>query len=167
MKIGVRTINARAETVAKLPTFRDAFAKRRCLIPADGFFEWRKDGKTKTPYAIVPKGVPCFAFAGLWEAWRDGAHEGSEWLRTCTIVTGKPNEVAAPIHDRMPVILEPEAWAKWLGEEPAVALELLALLRPYPAEKMRAYPISNRVNSVRNDDPGLIEPMQAEGGGWV
>jgi putative SOS response-associated peptidase YedK len=155
VKIGATCINAKAETVAEKPAFRDAFKNRRCLIPADGFYEWRKTDGGKVPYAIVPKdGV--FAFAGLWERWKDPASQ--EVVRSCTIVTGRPNELVAPIHDRMPVILPPEAWPRWLGEEPATRDELLELLQPYPADRMRAYPISTRVNSVRNDEPALLEP---------
>ena len=165
LKIGSRLINARAETVATLPAFRDAFESRRCLIPASGFYEWRKDGPTNTPYAIVPTDAPLFAFAGLWENWRDRqAGDDAEWIRTCTIVTGEPNELVAPIHNRMPVILPQEAWARWLGEETVHRDDLLELLNPYPASRMRAYSISPRVNSVRNDDAGLIEPMMATGG---
>jgi putative SOS response-associated peptidase YedK len=155
LAFGAKCINAKAETVADKPAFRDAFKTRRCLIPADGFYEWRKTGGAKVPYAIVPEdGV--FAFAGLWERWKDPASQ--EIVRSCTIVTGRPNELVAPIHDRMPVILPKETWARWLGEEPASREELLDLLQPYPAERMRAYPISTRVNSVRNDEPALLEP---------
>ena len=162
LSFGARLINARAETVATTPAFRDAFKARRCLIPASGFYEWRKSGASKTPYAILPKDEPLFAFAGLWENWRDKS--GGEWIRTCTIITGPANPLLAPIHERMPIILEPDAWGRWLGDEPATGEALLALLRPYPAERMVAYPISTRVNSVKNDDAGLIEPLTAEGG---
>jgi putative SOS response-associated peptidase YedK len=113
----------------------------------------------------VPADAPLFAFAGLWENWRDPA-QGADaaWLRSCTIVTGEPNELLAPIHQRMPVILPEDAWAQWLGEAPATSGELRALLKPYPAERMRLYPVSTRVNSVKNDDIGLLEPLMAEGG---
>jgi putative SOS response-associated peptidase YedK len=155
LSFGAKCINAKAETVAEKPAFRDAFKNRRCLIPADGFYEWQKTAGGKVPHAIVPKeGV--FAFAGLWERWKDPA--SLEIVRSCTIVTGRPNELVAPIHDRMPVILPPETWPRWLGEEPASREELLDLLQPYPADRMRAYPISTRVNSVRNDEPALLEP---------
>jgi len=101
----------------------------------------------------------------LWENWRDkAAADGAEWIRTCAIITGEPNELVSPIHDRMPVILPQEAWARWLGEEAADRDELQLLLKPYPAERMRTYSISTRVNSVKNDDAGLIEPMMATGG---
>jgi putative SOS response-associated peptidase YedK len=159
LKIGSRMINARAETVATQPAFRDAFRERRCIIPASGFYEWQKIGVTKQPYAIVPEGDPLFAFAALWENWRvRAAADSAEWIRTCTIITGEPNELVAPIHNRMPVILPSEAWGTWLGEEPASAAELQALLKPFPAGCMRAYPVSTKVNSVKNDEPSLIEP---------
>ena len=162
LKDGSRMINARAETLATQPAFRDAFQARRCLIPASGFYEWKKTGTAKQPYAIVPKGDPLFAFAGVWENWRDRtAGEGAEWIRTCAIITGEPNELVAPIHDRMPVILPREAWPLWLGEAPANAEELQALLKSYPAERMRAYPISTKVNSVKNDGPELLDAASA------
>jgi putative SOS response-associated peptidase YedK len=168
LSIGSRLINARAETLATTPAFRDAFAGRRCLIPASGFYEWQKTGKTKTPYAIVPTDAPLFAFAGLWENWRDKkAGDTAPWIRTCSIVTGKPNELLAPLHDRMPVILDESAWAAWLGENAAEPGDLLGLLKPYPATAMKAYPVGTRVNSVKNDDAGLIEPMMAAGGTMV
>jgi putative SOS response-associated peptidase YedK len=157
LKLGSRMINARAETVATMPAFRDAFAERRCIIPASGFYEWQKTGTAKHPYAIVPEGEPLFAFAGLWENWRDRAgSEGAQWVRTCSIITGEPNELVAPIHNRMPVILPSEVWPQWLGEEPADKDALLSLLKPSPAERMRTYPVSTKVNSVKNDEPALI-----------
>ncbi|HZB93764.1 MAG TPA: SOS response-associated peptidase [Stellaceae bacterium] len=163
LSFGARCINARAETVAKTAAFRDAFRARRCLIPASGFYEWRKSAKTRTPYAILPKDEPLFAFAGLWENWRDAAGGGS-WIRTCTIITCNANPLLMPIHERMPVILGEQDWACWLGEAPATPEQLLALLRPFPAERMRLYPVAPRVNSVKNDDPSLIDPVMAEGG---
>lgn len=153
---GARCINAKAETLADKPAFREAFASRRCLIPADGFYEWQKTPAGKVPYAILPKDGP-FAFAGLWERWRDP--QTREIVRSCAIVTGPPNALVAPLHDRMPVILPPDAWPAWLGETLASRNGLLALLRPYPAERMRAYRVGTRVNSVRNDEPALIEPV--------
>jgi putative SOS response-associated peptidase YedK len=167
MSMSARLINARSETLATTPAFRDAFQRRRCLIPASGFYEWRKDGKARIPYAIVPEGAPLFAFAGLWENWRDPASSAgadAPWVRSCAIVTGEPNALLAPIHNRMPVILPEDAWAQWLGEAPASAAELSQLLKPYPAERMRLYPVSPRVNSVKNDDPSLAAPLMAEGG---
>ena len=165
MSMAARLINARSETLATTAAFRDAFARRRCLIPASGFYEWRKDGKARVPYAILPKDAPLFAFAGLWENWRDpAAGPDAPWVRSCAIVTGEPNPLIAPIHSRMPVILPEDAWAEWLGEAPAAAGGLSRLLKPYPAERMRLYPVSPRVNSVKNDDSSLPEPLMAEGG---
>jgi hypothetical protein len=144
------------------PSIRDAFKSRRCIIPASGFYEWVQTGATKQPYAIVPEGDPLFAFDGLWESWRDrSAGEGAEWIRTCTIITGEPNELVALIHNRMPVMLPREAWSAWLGEEPADKDALLSLLKPCPAERMRAYAVSARVNSVKNDEPALLDDVAA------
>jgi putative SOS response-associated peptidase YedK len=154
---GPKAINARSETVATNNIFKDAFARRRCLVPADAFYEWRKiGGKTTEPYAIAPAGG-VFAFAGLWERWKNPAD--GVILRSFTIVTGRPNALCAPIHDRMPVILPPEAWPLWLGEEEASPEELLALLQPYPAERMRVYRIGPAVGNVKNDEPALLEPV--------
>ncbi|WP_420632168.1 SOS response-associated peptidase [Candidatus Leptofilum sp.] len=157
IKIGSRMINARSETVAEKPSFRAAFKRRRCLIPADGFYEWRKLGSGKQPTFIRPVDGEerPFALAGLWEVWRDP--DGSS-LQTCTILTTTPNELMAPIHNRMPVIVEPEDFDLWLNPEPNPELGL-HLLRPYPAEKMRAYPVSTIVNSPRNDVPECIQPV--------
>jgi putative SOS response-associated peptidase YedK len=155
--VGPKAINARSETIATSRIFRDAFERRRCLVPADGFYEWQKrDGRTQ-PYAIVPAGGGVFAFAGLWERWKN-PQDGSI-LRSFTIATGRPNRLCAPIHDRMPVILPPAAWPLWLGEAEADRGELLALLQPYPDELMRAYAVGPRVGNVRNDDPALLEPL--------
>jgi putative SOS response-associated peptidase YedK len=155
-KIGYSTINARAEDVASKPAFREAFKKRHCLIPADRFYEWmRLDAKSKRPFAIALKSEEPFAFAGLWESWRpiDG-----ESLETFTILTTSENELMRPIHDRMPVILEPRDYDRWLdaGDPARPAVDLL---RPYPAEKMLAWPVSDRVGNVRNNDPALLERL--------
>jgi len=158
LAFGPKCINARSETVATNQIFRDAFERRRCLIPADGFYEWQKQGgKTTQPFAIVPEKGGIFAFAGLWERWKNPADGGI--VRSFTIVTGLPNALCRPIHERMPVILPQAAWPLWLGEAEASPDALLALLRPYPAELMRAYPIGPRVGNVRNDDPGLLDPV--------
>ena len=165
LSFGPKCINARRETVATNNIFRDAFESRRCLIPADAFYEWQKregpDNKKAKPqpYAIVPA-TGLFAFAGLWERWKNPA-DGSI-LRSFTIVTGQPNALAAPIHDRMPVILPPAAWPIWLGETDAPPEELLALLAPYPAELMRVYPIGPTVGNVKNDTPELLDPITPE-----
>ena len=151
--IGSRMINARAETLAEKPAFRAALKKRRCLVLADGFYEWQKTPTGKQPMRITRASGEPFAMAGLWETW--DAPDGS-LLRTFTIVTGEPNELVAAIHNRMPTILLPEHEALWLDNaaEPAIWLDIL---RPYPAERMAAYPVSRRVNHVANDDPGLVE----------
>jgi putative SOS response-associated peptidase YedK len=157
-KIAYRTINARAETVDKAPSYRQAFIKRRCLIPADGFYEWRKTAKPKLPFAIAMKDDRPFTFAGLWENWKDP--ETGEWVRTCTIITGEPNELVAQIHPRMPVIIPEQHHAAWLGETEDGNLK--ELLVPYPADQMRMWEISPRVNSPKNDDPSLWEPLHSE-----
>jgi putative SOS response-associated peptidase YedK len=158
LKVSFSNINAKAETVAEKPAFRDAFRERRCVIPADGFYEWKKiDAKTKQPYAIVMKDRSVFGFAGLWERWKDRA--SGEMIQSCTIITTTPNEVCAALHDRMPVILEPKDYARWLGEEATDPPHLMAMLRPYPAEAMEAYPVSARVGNVKNTDATLFEPL--------
>jgi len=153
-------INARAETVARKPAFRAAFEARRCLIPADGFYEWRRSGRNgggREPYRICLADEAAFAFAGLWECWigPDGAA-----LESCAVITCDANALVAPIHDRMPVILDPADHAAWLGEGGASAADARALLRPFPAEAMRAYPVSTRVNSPRNDDARCFAPRE-------
>ena len=155
-KIGYRTINARAETVYTAPSYREAFKKRRCLIPADGFYEWKKVPGGKIPYAIGMRDDSPFVFAGLWEGWKDPST--GEWLRTCTIITGEPNELVAQVHTRMPVILPEEHHAKWLGE--AVENDLKELLRPFPGENMKMWPISQRVNDPKNDDETILQPIE-------
>jgi putative SOS response-associated peptidase YedK len=157
-KLGYSLINARAEGIDTKPSFRDAFKSRRCIIPADGFYEWKKlDAKTKQPYAIVPTGDEPFAFAGLWERWKDPT--SGEIVRSCSIVTGEPNELVAPIHNRMPVILDRATWPMWLGETAGERGGLLELLKPCPADRMRTYAIGPRVGNVKNDDPSLIEAV--------
>ena len=157
--IGSRMINARAETLAEKPSFRTALSRRRCLIPADGFYEWQaapegaKGGKT--PTYLHRKDSGLFAFAGLWDEWH--APDGSP-LRSCTIITTTPNAVAAPIHDRMPVILRPEDEQFWLDHAVTDASDLLPLLVPYPSELMESYAVSRRVNVPVIDDPELVLP---------
>ena len=156
MAIGSRLINARSETVVEKPSFRQAFAQRRCLILADGFYEWQRSPDKKvpsTPYHFHRKDRAAFAFAGLWEQWR--SPEGGE-VRSCTILTTTANGLVAPVHDRMPVILSGgDLWA-WLA--PAKAEEHLALLKPYPEEWMERYPVSRRVNSPALDVAELALP---------
>lgn len=161
--IGSKMINARAETLAEKPSFRTALQRRRCLIPADGFYEWQDaaadlpSGKKapRTPMHIRLQGGGLFAFAGLWDEWH--APDGSP-LRSCTIITTAPNAVTAPIHDRMPVILRREDEGLWLDRSVSDATALLPLLVPYPAEVMEAYAVSRAVNAPTMDDPGLIVP---------
>lgn len=154
-KIASTLINAKSETIAEKPSFREAFARRRCVIPADAFYEWKVEGKTRTPFAAVRRDGAMLAFAGLWERWQDEA--SSETVRTCTIVTTEANATCAPIHHRMPVILGDDAMASWLGEGDPSPQDLRALLRPFPAEAMEVYEVDSRVGSVRNDDEKLLE----------
>ncbi|HET9848690.1 MAG TPA: SOS response-associated peptidase [Candidatus Dormibacteraeota bacterium] len=159
IKMGVRCINAMAETIATKPAFRDAFARgQRCIVPVDGFYEWKKSAAGKQPYAIVSgDGLPL-AMAGLWERWKDRA--AGDTVQTFTIITTVPNELCGAIHDRMPVMLPRDKWATWLGERDAETDELRwMILRPYPADQMRAYPVDARVGNVRNNDARLFEPV--------
>jgi putative SOS response-associated peptidase YedK len=156
IKIGFTTFNARSEGLAEQATFRDAFHARRCLIPLDGFYEWKKLGpKEREPYAIALRAGGMMA---LWEIWRSPSAES---VRSATIVTCPANPLLAPLHERMPVILPPAGWSVWLGEEPADPGALKALLVPYPAEKMALWPVDKRVGSVKNNDSLLIEPAAA------
>jgi putative SOS response-associated peptidase YedK len=154
--IGARMINARGETVAEKPSFRAPFRSRRCLIIADGFYEWRRNGERKQPYFIAMRDRRPFAFAGLWDRW---APSGGEPVESCTIVTTSPNEVLAPIHDRMPVILPSESQAVWLDTAVRESERLQPLLQPFAASEMLAYPVSPRVNNPRNDDRDCIAPL--------
>jgi len=159
--MGARCINAMAETVASKPAFRDAFARgQRCIVPVDAFYEWKKIGADKQPYALVSgDGLPL-AMAGLWERWRDPA--AGDVLHSFTILTTMPNELCGAIHDRMPVILPREKWAAWLGEREAGSDELRwMILRPYPAALMRAYAVGPRVGNVRNNDAALLDEISA------
>lgn len=147
--IGNRMINARAETLAEKPSFKKPFERRRCLVLADGFYEWRVvAGRAKIPVRIVLKSREPFVFAGLWDLWR--GPEGRE-LATFTIITTQANEILKPIHDRMPVILRPKDEEMWLTSGPVEAAKLAHLLKPYPADEMEAYDVSQLVNSPRND----------------
>jgi putative SOS response-associated peptidase YedK len=154
--IGTRMINARSETAATKPTFRTPLRERRCLILADGFYEWTREGSRKQPYYIKLQNGEPFAFAGLWDQWHppDG-----EPLETCTILTTTPNAVLQPIHDRMPVILPASAYNVWLDPAMRDVDRAQALLTPYPAAEMIAHPVSTRVNSPANDTPECIAPL--------
>lgn len=159
LDIGNRLINARSETAAEKPAFRAAFKYRRCLILADGFYEWKKElqSKAKTPYLFKLKDDSPFTFAGLYEHWEPP--EGGE-LHTCTILTCEPNELVGRMHNRMPVMLDAEARWRWLDPE-LDSRSLQALLKPYPADQMKAYPVSKAVNSPGNDTPDVVEPVEA------
>ncbi len=156
-KIGNRMINARAETLAEKPSFRGSFKYKRCLVLADGFYEWRKEPgtKTKTPMYLRMKNHKPFAFAGLWDNWHSS--DGSE-IRTCTIITTEPNTLVKEIHNRMPVILSQNVYSDWLQEGENDPSLLISFLQPYPAEEMEAYPVSRYVNSPQNDSPECIIP---------
>jgi putative SOS response-associated peptidase YedK len=153
---GRKPINAKAETVATLPMFRDAYARRRCIVPVDGFFEWRavKGARAKQPYAIALKDGSPFGLAGVWENWRNPTT--GEWERTFAIITVPSNELVAQIHDRMPAILEPKTYNRWLGPEP----DPRDLLITYPSETMTMWPISTRVNAPENDDASLLDRVE-------
>ena len=158
-KFSYSTINARAEEAPSKPAYREALKKRRCLVPADAFYEWQRlDQKNKQPYAIALKSGEPYALAGLWECWKP--QEGPP-LETFTILTTDPNELMQSIHNRMPVILEPRDYERWLdsggGNSGELARPPVDLLRPYPAEKMKAWQVSQRVGNVRNNDPELLE----------
>lgn len=153
-KIGSRMINARAETVAEKPSFRAAFKRRRCLVLSDGYYEWKKEGKTKQPFYIRMNDERPFAFAGLWETWRD---EHDEPIESCTIITTTANELTKSLHERMPVILEDVDYDTWLDRENEDRGALEQLLQPYESSQMSVESVSTHVNSVKNDDVRCIE----------
>ncbi|MCP4246580.1 MAG: SOS response-associated peptidase [bacterium] len=154
--IGSRMINARSETAAEKPSFRAALRRRRCLLPADGFYEWQRTGKAKQPYYLrLLHGSP-FALAGLWEQWH--SPDGS-LVETCTILTTGPNELVRPLHNRMPVLLCPDDFDLWLDPDLTDPARIQPLLRPCPPDQMIAQPVTTHVNSPRNDDPACIEPL--------
>jgi putative SOS response-associated peptidase YedK len=155
-KIGNKLINARAETLAEKPSFRTALKRRRCLVVADGFYEWQKTGAAKIPmYVQLQDGRP-FGFAGLWEVWQPP--EGG-LLKTCTIITTEPNTLMAGIHNRMPAILPPAAYDAWLTSDELPTVEALALLKPYDPARMKITPVSSRVNSPAVDSPDCVLPL--------
>jgi len=157
--VGSKLINARAESLAEKAAFKEAFKRRRCLIVADGFYEWQKIGKDKSPLLIRLKSDQPFAFAGLYEMWTP---PWGEPMTTCTIITTEPNDLVRPVHDRMPAILPKKLESLWLNDTVRDFHPLMDMLAPYPAEQMEAYPVSSLVNSVKNDSPALIEPVQVE-----
>jgi putative SOS response-associated peptidase YedK len=155
-KIGYKMINARAESVADKPAFRVAFRQRRCLIPASGFFEWNHKNETKQPYFIRLKDSNILAFAGLWEHW---AGKDGEVIDSCTIITTGANETVGNIHDRMPVIIEPELYDRWLDPE-TKEKSLLSLFAPFPNKKILAYPVGIEVNNPKNDNLNCLEELK-------
>ena len=158
-KVGYSTINARAEEAASKPAYREALKKRRCLVPADAFYEWaRLDPKTKEPFAFALTSGEPIAFAGLWESWRDA---GGDALETFTILTTAANERLASIHDCMPVIVERKDYDRWLDAHEKAAPPA-DLLQPYAANQMRAWPVNDRVGNIRNNDASLLDPVEAQ-----
>jgi len=155
--IGNRMINARAETVADKPAFRSAIRRRRCLVPADGFYEWKRVNGRKQPYYIRLEDGAIFAFAGLWESWAGPEHAAVE---SCTILTTVPNDLLRPVHDRMPVILSPRDYALWLSPAVQDPEALATLFHPYPPEEMIVFPVGTAVNNPKADTPALIEPLR-------
>lgn len=154
--IAKKMINARAETLPEKPAFKGALSRRRCLIPADGFYEWKREGEARQPMHIRRKDGDLFAFAGLWEEWQQP--DGTP-LRTCTIITTGPNALMESIHDRMPAILLPEEEETWLHVTPGKFEDALSLLHPYPADWMEAYPVAKRVNIPTIEDPALLNSL--------
>jgi putative SOS response-associated peptidase YedK len=169
ISIGSRLINARAETVASKPAFRRAFARHRCLLPADGFYEWEKSGDPKSPrkqpYYIRREDGGVLAFAGLYELWRDKDRPDDDpdsWLWTATIITTRAEDEVGRIHDRMPMVIESARWADWLDPAATSAEALHGLMTPAASVHLTTYPVSTEVNSVRHNGPGLIEPMEGD-----
>ena len=160
LKVGFSNINAKAEGIEGKPAFCEAYQRRRCLVLVDNFYEWKKTATGKQPYAIALADRGLMALAGLGENWRSPA---GERVRSFAIITTTPNELCAELHDRMPVVLGPEVWPEWLGEEPADPAHLKDLLAPHPAEEMTCWPVSTRVGNVKNNDPSLIEPVVLSG----
>jgi putative SOS response-associated peptidase YedK len=162
VSIASSTINAKSETAAIKPAFRDPLKFRRCLIPADGFYEWKRNGASKQPYCFETGDGELFAFAGLWDGWKNA---DGQWIKTCSILTTTPNAVTSAVHDRMPVILDRESYDWWLDPAMQNVAAVSELLKPYDARLMRSYPISMRINHVANDDEDCsrpVEPVQAQ-----
>ena len=150
-------INARAETASTKPAFADALKHRRCLIPADGFYEWKRSGKAKQPFCFEVNEGELFAFAGLWDRWKDA---NGTWIKTCSILTTAPNALTSAVHDRMPVILERDNYDLWLDPGMKNVEAVSELLNPYDARQMRSYPVSNHVNHAANDDEECSRPVE-------
>ncbi len=154
---GAQMINARSETAATKPAFRDALKFRRCMIPADGFYEWKRTGTVKQPYCFEVDGGKLFAFAGIWDRWKD---ESGNMVETCSILTTTPNAVTSVVHDRMPVILNPDSYDLWLDPGMRDVSTVSDLLKPCDARLMRCYPVSARINHVANDDEESSAPVE-------
>jgi putative SOS response-associated peptidase YedK len=152
------TINAKSETAAEKPAFRDPLRFRRCLIPSDGFYEWKRNGTSKQPFCFELNDGELFAFAGLWDGWKDAS---GDWVKTCSILTTAPNALTGTVHDRMPVILDQDAYDLWLDPGVNDVHAISELLKPYDARLMRCYPVSTRVNHVANDDRECSRPTEA------
>jgi putative SOS response-associated peptidase YedK len=152
-----RMINARSETAAAKPAFRDALKSRRCLVPADGFYEWSRTGKTKQPYCFEVNEGELFAFAGIWDRWKEPS---GGCIQTCSILTTTPNAVTSSVHDRMPVILDPDSYDLWLHPGMNDGATASELLKPFDARLMRCYPVSTRINRVANDDEECSRPVE-------
>ncbi len=174
ISIGSRLINARAETVAVKPAFRRAFARHRCLLPADGYYEWEKTGDPakpqKQPYYIHRKDGGVLAFAGLYELWRDKSMPDDDpraWLWSATIITTRAEDEIGRIHDRMPIVIEPSRWADWLDPAASSGTALHELLTPAATAHLTSHPVSTEVNSVRHNGPGLIEPLAGSAPGTL
>ena len=150
-------INARSETASTKSAFRDALKSRRCLIPADGFYEWKRNGKTRQPYCFEVDEGKLFAFAGIWDRWKDPS---GQWVKSCSILTTTPNAAISPVHDRMPVILDPDSHDLWLDPGMRNAAATSELLKPYDGRLMRCFPVSARVNCVANDDEECCAPVE-------
>jgi putative SOS response-associated peptidase YedK len=159
IKVGFANINAKAEGIGIRPGLQRGVRAAPLSRPGRYFYEWKKTSTGKQPYAIALADRGPMALAGLWENWRSSA---GEWVRSFAIVTTTPNELCAELHNRMPVVLGPETWPAWLGEEPADARQLKAPLAPYPSERMICWPVSQRVGNVKNNDPSLIEPIPVQ-----
>jgi putative SOS response-associated peptidase YedK len=157
--ISAQMINARSETAATKPAFRDPLTSRRCLVPADGFYEWVRTGKAKQPYCFEVNDGELFAFAGLWDRWKDPS---GQWIRSCSILTTTPNAVTSVVHDRMPVILDRTDYDLWLDPGMSDVETVSEMLKPYDARIMRCYPVSTRVNHVTNDDAACSTPVEIQ-----
>ena len=158
--IAQNTLNAKSETAATKPAFRDPLKFRRCLIPADAFYEWKRNGTSKQPYCFEVNEGKLFAFAGLWDGWKNA---DGQWIKTCTILTTTPNSVTGAVHDRMPVILDPDSYDPWLDPGMQNVATISELLKPYDARLMRSYPVSTRLNHVANDDEECSRPVELAG----